>query len=85
MACGQEDSTCSFVFPDDIGGSWCGKNGVLSDDELAYAVGRADFQNGLNSFWREVSTIAADDKRRILDIDRVKDGLDEVLRIVLVQ
>lgn len=85
MTCSEENSASRFVLPDDIGRRWCGQDGVLADDELSNAIGRADLQNGLNSLRGEVSAITADDECRILDIDGVEDSLDEVFRVVLVE
>lgn len=85
MAGSKQDPTGSFVLSDDIGCCGSGKNGILSDDEFGDTVCRPDFQDRLYGFRREVATISSDDKGRALDFDRVKDRLDEVFRIVLVE
>lgn len=46
----QEDAPSSFIFPNDIGSGRSGKDCVLSDDKLPNAIGRADLQDGLDSF-----------------------------------
>lgn len=83
MTGGQEDSTISFVLANDIGGRRCGKNGVFSNNKLGDAVCRTDLENSLDCLWRKVSAIATNDKSRVFGLDRVKDCLDKVFRVVL--
>jgi hypothetical protein len=79
----EQDSTRGFIFPDNVGGCRSRQNRVLSNNEFLYAIGGTDFEDGLYGFGREETTITTNDQGRSLDLDGVKDGLDEVFSVVL--
>ena len=80
---GKEDTTIGLVLANNVRCSGGGEDRVLANDELSDTIGRTDLEDGLNGLGREETTVATDDKCLSLDIDRVKDGLDEVLRVML--
>lgn len=83
MASGQENATGGFVLANDVGRSGCRQDTILSDNELGDGVGSTNPEDDLDGLRREVTTISANDNRRTLRVDRVKNGLDKVLRVVL--
>lgn len=83
MAGGKQDTSDCLVLADDIGSSGGGQDGVLSDDELLDAVSRSDSENDLHGLRGEITAITTDDESGAFCIDRVEDGLDEVLCVVL--
>ena len=72
------------MLPYDVGSGGGGKNTILSDDKLRDAISRTDLQDNLNSFRAEETAVSTDDQRGPFGIDRAKDGLDKVLRVVLI-
>ena len=83
MGCSEKDTSVCLVLADDVGGGGGGEDSVLANDELRDAVRRTNLQNGLDGLGGEVATVSADDDGLPLCIDRVKDGLDKVLCVVL--
>ena len=83
MRGGEEDTTIGLVLPDDIRRGGSRENTVGADDELGHIVRGGDLDNDLDGLWREITTIAANYERKSFWLDRVEDGLYEVLRIVL--
>ena len=65
------------------GGSGGGEDTVLANDELRDAVSRTDLQDGLHSLGAVVTTITTNDKGLALEVNGVKDSLNEVLRVML--
>jgi hypothetical protein len=83
MACGEQDTTVSLVFPNDIGRGGGREDTVLADDELRHTVGCANLADRLDHLVIEISTVTANNDCLVLGRDGVKDGLYKVLRIVL--
>ena len=83
MGGSEEDAAIGLVLADDVRGGGRGEDGILANDELGNAVGRADLENGLDGFGGEVATVATDDNGLALGLDGVEDCLDEVLGVML--
>ena len=83
MGGSEEDTAVRLVLADDVRGGGRGEDGILADDELGNAVGRANLQDSLDSFGGEVATVATDDNGLSLGLDGVEDCLDEVLGVML--
>ena len=83
MASSEKDTAIGLVFADDVGGSGSREDSVLADDELGDTVGGANLKDSLDGLGGEVAAVAANDDGLALGLDRVKDGLDEVLGVVL--
>ena len=83
MAGSEKDTAVRLVLADDVGGGGGGEDSVLANDELRDAVRRTNLQNGLDGLGGEVTAIATNDKCLALGVDRVEDGLNEVLGVVL--
>lgn len=79
----EENTTVCFVLSDHVGRRGGRQDRVLADDELFDAVGGTDLEDGLDGLWGEVATVAADDERCTLCVDRIEDGLDKVFSVVL--
>jgi hypothetical protein len=66
---GEENTAVCLVLPDDVGGSWGGEDGILSNNKLLDTISGANLENGLNSFGREKAAITADNESRAIGID----------------
>lgn len=65
----QENATICLVLSDNVRGCRGGQNSVLSDNELANTIRRADLEDRLHRLWREETPIATDNEGRSLGID----------------
>ena len=83
MAGREENATVGLVLADNVGSGRGREDCVLADDELGHTVGRADLKDDLDGLGGEVTTIAADDDSLAFGVDGIKNGLNEVLRVVL--
>ena len=79
----QEDATVGLVLPDDVRRGGSGENPIGANDELSYIVRGGNLDDNLDGLWGEITTITANHERESLRLDRVEDGLHEVLRVVL--
>ena len=79
----EENPTVGLVLSDHVGRGGGGQDRVLADDKLCDAVGGPDLEDGLDSLWGKVTTVASDDERGALCVDRIEDGLDEIFGVVL--
>ena len=62
VAGGQEDAAGGFADADDMAGSRCAKNAILSDDQLLDAICSTDLCNQLHNLWVPISSITTNDK-----------------------
>jgi len=83
MAGSQQDTSVGFVFANDVRCRGGGQDPVLSNNEFCNAVGRTDFENDLDGFLREVASITPDNERSTCRVNRIEDGLDKILGVVL--
>lgn len=84
MTCREENTASGLVLPDNIRSGGGREDAVFSDDEFLDAIGRSDFQDDLNSLRAEETSVSTNDQGRTFGIDRAEDGLNKVLRVVLV-
>lgn len=62
MTGGQQDTTGSFAYPDDVAGSWGTENAILADQELLDAVCCTDLGDQLRDLWVPVTAVTTDDE-----------------------
>lgn len=62
MAGSQKDTTGGLLDADDVRGSGCAENAILSNDELLDAVCGTDLCDQLRDLGVVVTTVTADDK-----------------------
>ena len=67
MTGSQKDATCGIAFSDDMASSGCGKNAILSDQELFHPVSCTDLCYQLYHLGIVVSTISTDDEEASLN------------------
>lgn len=61
---GQQDASRCLLDSDDVTGSRCAQNAIVTDDQLLDAVCRTNFGNQLCDFWIPVASITADNEGR---------------------
>jgi hypothetical protein len=79
----QTNSTCGFIFTDQVRCGRSGKNGIFSDYEFFNAICRANFDDYMCGFKRKKTAISANYNGRAFGWDRIEGRLDEVFCIVL--
>lgn len=62
MTRGQKNTTRGTTFPNNIAGSWCGEDTVLSDQKLLHPICCSDLGYQLDHLWVVVSSISTDNK-----------------------
>lgn len=67
MTSGQQNTTSSFSKADDVRGSWCAEDAIVSDDELLYSICSSDLCNDLCDLWVPESAITTNNQCAALD------------------
>lgn len=82
---GEQDTASGLPDPDDMAGSRCAEDTVLTDQQLLHAVGSTDLCNLLGDLRVPVTTISSNDKEGTLRAlrDRLEDADDERFGVVL--
>lgn len=62
MAGSQEDTASGFPLADQMTGSRCAQDAILTDDELLHTVRSTDLRNDLCDFWIPVPSITTNDQ-----------------------
>jgi hypothetical protein len=62
VAGSEQDTASGLPLPDDVTGSWCAQDAIVSDDQLLDAICRANLRNNLCDFRIPVSSITTDDQ-----------------------
>lgn len=86
MTSREQDTTGGLPRPNDMGDSGRREDTVLADDEVGDAVPRCDLDDLLDALGGVETPVSTDDESRTLRArggDPFEDGLDEVLRVVL--
>lgn len=76
---GEQDTASGLPDPDDMAGSRCAEDTVLTDQQLLDAVGSTDLCNLLGNLRVPVTSITSNDKEGTLRAlgDRLEDADDE--------
>lgn len=75
MACCQQDTTSSFVFPDDVAGCWCTHDTILTKQHLLDAICCTNLDDQLHDLRVVISPISTNDQ--VAAICAFGDGLED--------
>lgn len=84
MTCSEQNATSCFSLPDNVTGSWCTQDSILSNQKLLDTICRANLSYQLHDFWVVEASISPNDQKATLRTlgNREEDTGDEGFAIV---